>query len=67
MSKHKYPKVNIYDAELMFEKLVEQAQQDEHIKKPIAWALYQTWKWADFNEKEREVNANDIRRSDKAL
>ena len=56
MPKRKYPKVNIYDAELMFEKLVEQAQQDPYIKKPIAWALYQTWKWADFNEREREVN-----------
>ena len=56
MGKRKYPKVNIYDAELMFERLVEQAQQDEHIKKPIAWALYKTWRWANANE---EVRKND--------
>ena len=49
MSKH--PKVNIYDAERKFEKYVEQAQQDPYIKKPIAWALYHTWKWADKYEK----------------
>jgi hypothetical protein len=51
-------KVNIYDVERKLEQYVEQAQQDEHIKKPIAWALYQTWKWADFNEREREVKDN---------
>ena len=56
MPKRKYPKVNIYDAELMFEKLVEQAQQDPYIKKPIAWALYKTWRWANANE---EVRKND--------
>jgi hypothetical protein len=49
MKKHK---VNIYDAERKFEEYVEQAIEDKNIKKPIAWALYQTWKWADFNEKE---------------
>ena len=54
MSKH--PKVNIYDIERMFERYVEQAMNEKHIKKPIAWALYQTWKWADFNEKEREAS-----------
>lgn len=54
----KNPKVNIYDAERKFEEYVEQAINDEYIKKPIAWALYQTWKWANFNEKEREANAN---------
>ena len=53
MAKRKIPKVNMYDAELKLEKLVEQAQKDNTIKKPIAWALYQTWKWADFNEQER--------------
>lgn len=25
----------------------------DYIKKPIAWALYQTWLWADKNEKVR--------------
>lgn len=56
MAKRKLPKVNMYDAELMLEKYVEQAMKDKNIKKPIAWALYQTWKWADKNE---EVNADD--------
>ena len=55
MSKRKTPKVNWYDTELKFEKLLEQAIEDKYIKKPIAWALYQTWKWADFNEKERDT------------
>lgn len=59
MAKKKPPKVNMYDAELKLEKLVEQAQNDEHIKKPISWALYQIWKWADSNEEEKEVNADD--------
>lgn len=57
MSKHS--KVNVYDIERMFERYVEQAINDKYIKKPILWALYQTWKWADFNEREREVNADD--------
>lgn len=58
MAKRKIPKVNMYDAELKLEKFVEQAIDDKTIKKPIAWALYQTWMWADFNEKEREVKDN---------
>lgn len=49
MSKHQ--KVNVYDIERMFERYVEQAIKDKCIKKPIAWALYQAWKWADKNEK----------------
>lgn len=59
MPKRKIPKVNMYDAELMLERLIEKAMADKTIKKPIAWALYQVWKWADENE---EVQ-NDIRRS----
>ena len=50
----KHPKVNTYNTELMLERLIEQAQKDEHINKPIAWALYQTWKWADTNEEGSE-------------
>lgn len=50
MARRKVPKVNTYDAELMLERLVEQAMADKTIKKPIAWALYQVWKWADKNE-----------------
>ena len=44
----------MYDAELMLEKYVEYGMNNKYIKKPIAWALYQTWKWANFNEKERD-------------
>ena len=31
------------------------------IYKPYAWAVYQTWKWVNENEKPREVmdNGND--------
>jgi hypothetical protein len=61
MSKH--PKVNVYDIERMFEKYVEYGMNNKYIKKPITWALYKTWKWADKYEKEREVNVDDIRRS----
>ena len=56
MPRRKIPKVNMYDAELKLEKFVEQAQKMDHIKKPISWALYQTWKWADANE---EMKADD--------
>jgi hypothetical protein len=48
----KKPKVNIYDAERMIEKYVELAMNNKYINKPITWALYKTWKWADKNEKE---------------
>lgn len=51
-------KVNIYDVERVFERYVEQAIKLDHIQKPISWALCQTWKWADKNEKEREVKDN---------
>lgn len=30
------------------------AMSRDFIRKPVAWALYRTWKWADANEKERE-------------
>lgn len=58
MAKKKPPKVNMYDAELYLEKCIEQAMKSDYIRKPISWALYQTWKWADANEEEREVNAD---------
>lgn len=54
MARKKNPKINMYDAELKLEKLVEQAQKNPYIRKPISWALYQTWKWANQNEEERE-------------
>lgn len=56
MTRRKIPKVNMYDAELKLEKLIEQAQEDKQIKKPISWALYQTWKWADANEEEKRTD-----------
>ena len=54
MTKKKLPKVNTYDAELKFEKMIEQAQKNPYIRKPVSWALYQTWKWANQNEEERK-------------
>ncbi|MBQ7222380.1 MAG: hypothetical protein IJS02_02815 [Bacteroidales bacterium] len=29
------------------------------IRKPWAWALYQTWKWMDEHEKPREVEGGE--------
>ena len=33
--------------------LYQQALIDPTIRKPISWALYQTWKWVDKQEAER--------------
>ena len=30
------------------------AYDHDYIYKPTAWALYETWKWADKNEKSRK-------------
>lgn len=35
----------------------ERAKKRKDIQKPIAWALYQTWKWA--NEYEKPKGAKD--------
>lgn len=59
MKRKKTPKVNLYDAELYLERCIEQAMESNYIQKPISWALYQTWKWADANEEEREVRADE--------
>ena len=32
------------------------ALANRFIRKPMAWAIFQTWKWADENEREREVD-----------
>ncbi len=32
-----------------------QALSGDYIQKPFAWALYQTWKWVDQNEKPRSL------------
>lgn len=38
-----------------FNRYYEEALQKRWIKKKLSWALYQTWKWCDTNEKaERE-------------
>ena len=30
------------------------ALSSDYVIKPISWALYQTWKWADSKEKSKE-------------
>ena len=34
-----------------------EANKSNHIKKPMAWSVYQTWKWVD--EHERKFNERD--------
>lgn len=34
------------------------AQQNKVIKKPLAWALYQTWKYVDSKEKARSCETD---------
>lgn len=36
-----------------------QALSGDYIQKPFAWALYQTWKWVDQNEKPRKDGDNN--------
>ena len=38
---------------------VEKAKENPSVKKPIAYGLYQTWKFWDKNEVAREVNADE--------
>lgn len=28
----------------------EEAEKNRYVRKPLSWALYQTWKWADAAE-----------------
>lgn len=51
-------RVNVYSAERTFERYVEEAVQ-KHISKPIEWALYQTWSWADENEELNDGNMDE--------
>ena len=51
-------RVNVYSAERTFERYVEEAVQ-KHISKPIEWALYQTWSWADENEVSEDGNMDE--------
>lgn len=32
----------------------EQVKDKDYVDKPISYALYQTWKWADAHEKSRK-------------
>lgn len=32
-----------------------EAVLNPNVQKPYAWAIYQTWKWVDENEKPRKV------------
>lgn len=43
--------------ERVIDKFMEFAKQGYHsewVNKPMSWALYQTWKWADEREKSRK-------------
>lgn len=40
-------------------KQYDQAKTMDYVKKPLAWALYQTWRYVD---KEASVNDNMLRR-----
>ena len=55
---HMSERVNVYSAERTFERYVEEAVQ-KHISKPIEWALYQTWSWADENEVSNDGNMDE--------
>lgn len=35
---------------------IEKAKENDNIKKPISWALYQTWKWIDEREIEKPIS-----------
>ena len=51
-------RVNVYSAERTFERYVEEAKQ-KSISRPIEWALYQTWSWADENEVSEDGNMDE--------
>lgn len=38
----------------------ERAMESKWIRKPISYALYQTWKWCDTYEKDRNEKKMDI-------
>lgn len=37
----------------------EKAKKDKHVRKPMSFALYQTWRWTEIYEKERTVTINN--------
>lgn len=55
---HMSERVNVYSAERIFERYVEEAKQ-KSISRPIEWALYQTWSWADENEVSNDGNMDE--------
>lgn len=55
---HMSERVNVYSAERTFERYVEEAKQ-KSISRPIEWALYQTWSWADENEVSEDGNMDE--------
>ena len=46
--------MNIVNVLAKVKKTYEVAMKDENIKKPISYALYNTWKWADAYEHEKK-------------
>lgn len=47
-------KLTIRNASAKLVSLYDIAQKRDDIKKPLSWALYQTWKWAEKLEEERD-------------
>ena len=42
-----------------FNEFYDKAVKLSYVEKPISWALYQTWKWSDENEKSRIAEARN--------
>lgn len=51
--------VEAYKAVDVFLQYYHKAAKSDYIHKPVAWALYQTWKEIDKNEKPKEREQND--------
>jgi len=41
-----------------FYKNMKKASKHKSIKKPVTWALYETWRWVERNEKVEEPEVN---------
>lgn len=42
-------------ARMKFSNFLKEAEENPNIKKPISWALYKTWRWANAHEKSRQL------------
>ena len=42
-----------------FNEFYDKALKSDYVEKPISWALYQTWKWFDKNEKSRRAESEE--------